>query len=256
MFQNNNNKDEVNINTRAITLKNKDGFEPSALALGFWNDMVNIKIHPALDKSKRTEFLVYDWEQALSTALKIEKIEALIEIIDNDILPAIAKGEDKSKGVPVGGNSLVMIGTGKGITGSIKPFVSIHKNLSEETHKPEVSMYYEFKSTPVIEDYNPNTGKYELQTVQLSELLLFRKFLESSVFAQSAAEVHSIRYSDRWFRDKLLNDIKAIAEKLGVQVASFKKKSGPDIFGVKGTTKDSYEKPAVSESIDDLDQFM
>lgn len=47
---NNNARDAVNVNTRGIQLSNSEGFMPSTMVFGFWNSMISIKIHPALER--------------------------------------------------------------------------------------------------------------------------------------------------------------------------------------------------------------
>ena len=43
-----NNQEKTNVNTKAKQFMNKDGFCPSTLILGYWNEGISLKMHPAL----------------------------------------------------------------------------------------------------------------------------------------------------------------------------------------------------------------
>ena len=109
-----NNKDKDSINTRSIQFMNSEGFDPSTLVMGHWNDKLSIKIHPALDKNKQTASNVFDYEVAITTALPADKIQTLINGIESCIIPAINNKEDKSIAVVLNLNSLLSVGTGVG----------------------------------------------------------------------------------------------------------------------------------------------
>ena len=77
--QQNNDKDNTpNINTRSYVFMNKDGFDPSALTVGAWNEMLSLRINPALDKSRQTENKVFDYDKSVSTSLTAEKVTLLL----------------------------------------------------------------------------------------------------------------------------------------------------------------------------------
>ena len=115
MFNNNNNnksENKKNVNTRSFQFYNKEGFDPSTVVLGFWNDFLSIKLHPAKDPSKQTETDIFDYEKAINTALNPEKALALLTNIQKVIYPALAAGECRVVGVPVGGNNIITVSTG------------------------------------------------------------------------------------------------------------------------------------------------
>jgi hypothetical protein len=119
----NNGRDKDNINTSGIQFSNKDGFVSSALVLGYWNDKLSIKLHPALEASKQTENNTFDYERATITSLTVEKMQTLLNGIEDFIFPAITAGEEKNISVIVNLSSLVTIGTGLSLTGKITPYL-------------------------------------------------------------------------------------------------------------------------------------
>jgi len=256
MFNNpQNNSKDININTRGIQFMNKNGFDPSTLIVGFWNEMLSIKIHPALDKDKQSESKVFDYEKVVHTALTIEKVAKLKTDIEKKIFPAIQKGEDKRIGVPVGGDSLVVIGTGKDMTGEIRPYIAIHKSINEDTHLPEMSIFYEFNQTMCVEDFDSKTGSFNVTTDSCGELMIFYEILKSVISAMSNATVHSIRYADRFYRTRVLNDLAEIASKLGISKQRNFNNPKRDVFNSGGNSGSSNDVPfdmADMESIDDL----
>lgn len=260
----NNSKDATpNVNTRGHAFMNKDGFDPSAMRIDFWNEMLSIRFNPALEPSKQTETRIYDYDKTIMTSLSLEKTMVLIDKIENEIFPAIAEDRDRTIGISVGGDSLFVVGTGKKLTGSIRPFVGLHKSLDPQTKIPEMSISYEFKRTQTIDEYDPKTGKYELGEIQ-SELTLFLSILKNSIGALSNAYAHASRSVNQWRdskRDAMLN---SMAEKQGVTPMSssssggYRTRSSVDW----GTTSSSSESSAPDvdmeelNSMDDINNYM
>jgi hypothetical protein len=216
--QKNNAREAVNVNTRGINFMNSEGFMPSTLQFGFWNEMISIRMHPALEKSQQTESKKFNYEEVVSTALTLEKATTLLNKIENDILPKYSEGKDKFNGVPVGGNSLIGVGIKALDDENSVAYLAIFKELDEGTKKPEVAMYYEFKSGYTVDDYDPETGKFDVTQNIPGELMLFAHSLRAAIAALTNANAHATRAVDRWFRDRLMNTLNEVAGKVGVQV--------------------------------------
>ena len=220
--QQNNDKDNTpNINTRSYVFMNKDGFDPSALTVGAWNEMLSLRINPALDKSRQTENKVFDYDKSVSTSLTAEKVTLLLYKITKEVIPAIEAGEDKSVGIPLnGGESLLVVGTGKRYTNEITPFLAIHKSLNNDTKKPEMSMFYEFKRSYTIDDYDEKTGTYEKNSGIHSEFKLFIELLRAFIIGNSNFGVHSDRFVNRFKDDRMNKNVMAIGMKVGASMST------------------------------------
>ena len=263
--QQNNEKDNTpNVNTRSYQFMNKDGFDPSALSVGAWNEMLSLRINPALDKSRQTEGRVFDYDKSVSTSLTAEKVTLLLYKIQKEIIPAIESDEDKSIGIPLnGGESLLVVGTGKRLTNTITPFLAIHKSLNPDTKKPEMSMFYEFKKSSSIDDYNEQTGAYSLVSDIHSELKLFVELLKAFIIGTSNFTVHAERLVNKYNNDKLQNNILAIGQKVGATMTGGTNRSygqRQNIFGNTSNTP-SYSNNSGADmaelgSIEDLNSFM
>lgn len=217
--QNNYNDAKYSINTRGISFYNKDGFDPSTLTMGYWNDgLITLKMNPALPKDKQTSGKVYDYEKTVSTALTIQAAEALVYTVNDKLIPAMHKGEDHSVAISVGSDGLVVIGTGVKITGEVRPFIAIHKGVNPTTKIPEMSIFYEFNRIAIIENYDNTTGQYDVTTNNHMEFIAFMSILEHSIKELSKAGVHSIRSVMNAYNTKLMNTVVAIAEKTGASV--------------------------------------
>jgi hypothetical protein len=221
--------------------------------------MVSIKIAPALEVSKRTDHSIYDYEHQIGTAISIEKLQALLNGINNYILPAIIANEDKNISVSIKGTSLVSIGTGKKETGEIRPYIAFHKDIDADSFKSATSIYYEFKGTQIILDYDVKSGKYTCAQDNFSEFNLFINFLEASIKGLTNVNGHSVKHSDDWYRSLIRKLVSALAEKNGISTGNdYKKKPA---FGNKGNRLESNEPSydAVSEpleTMEDLNNFM
>lgn len=236
----NNDRDvnQVNVNTKSFQFMNKDGFDPSTLTVGAWNEMLSIRINPALEKSKQVDGRVFDYDKYVATSLTKDKVMMILYKIEKDIKPAITAGEDKTIGVQVGGDSLFVVGTGVKMTGSVKPFVAVHKSLNPDTKKPEMSMFYEFRKDMTIDDYDHETGSYNIDESISSEFELFIMLLKAYISVGSGFATHATRYLDKWQNDKLNSTINSIAQKVGASTGSGSGFSGysggsrANIFGI------------------------
>lgn len=216
--QQNNSRDKANVNTRGLQFSNKNGFDPSALSLGFWNDFISIKINPALDKSQQTETRVFDYDKAVSTALTPRIATCLLKGIRDHIMPAIETGETRSVSVKVGGDSLVTVGTGTKYTGEPCQFFALHKELDPGTKKPAMSIFYEFAKNNLIMNYDEKTGDYTVVSNVPDEFELFIKFMSGAVVALTKAHTHADRVVNRFNNEKLNSNIVAIGEKVGAKL--------------------------------------
>lgn len=215
--QNNENDNRKSITTRVYQFKNKDGFEPSTLQVSGWDEMFSLRINPALPPDKQSKDQLYDYDKFVATSLNMEKVMLLLYKINKDIMPAIENNEEKNIGISVAGDSLVTVGTGKAITQSIRPYIAIHKGLNPDTKKAEQSIYYEFKKSMTIDDYNPETGDYGVETNISAEFMLFIELLKSFI-QNSNFNSHVNRYNNRYSNDKLFNTVNSIAEQVGVEL--------------------------------------
>lgn len=219
MNYNKQNKNEVNVNTRGYRFMNRDGFCPSTLVCGFWNEMISLKIHPALPENKQTQSQVYDYNQMIATSLSLEKAVTLVKKTQEIVYPAIKANQTKSIAVLIGGNNLVQVGYD---ANNKAAYIGIHKSLDPESKKPQESLYYEFldSSQITIADYNPETGSYTATDPVTCELDTFVEILKASIHALSGAYSHDMRHRDKFYRDKVCNDLAQIGSKLGLELNS------------------------------------
>lgn len=246
---NNNQRDAVNVNTRGLQMANREGFQPSTLVLGFWNDMISIKVHPALEASKQTDSKIFDYEQVFSTAITLEKAGVLIDKIENDLLPAITEKKEVFKGVSVGGDSLIGVGT-KVQDDSVITYFAVFKKLDETTKQPDSSIYYEFKTTYTVDDYNPETGSFTITQGVQSEINLFLSFLKAAQIGLSNTVAHSVRHVDKFFRDRQMNQLDEIGGKLGIETKG-RNNYGGGSFKTKNIWSSDGNQKSASKDLDD-----
>ena len=179
--------------------------------------MFSLRINPALPTDKQSKDQLYDYDKFVATSLNMEKVMLLLYKIKKDIIPAINENKEKNIGISIAGDSLVTVGTGKAITKSIRPYIAIHKGLNPETKKAEQSIYYEFKKTMTVDDYNPETGEYNVEDNIGAEFMLFIELLKSFI-QNSNFNSHVNRFNNRYSNDKMINTVNSIAEKVGVEL--------------------------------------
>lgn len=247
-----NNKQQTNVNTRGIQLMNKDGFDPSTLVLGFWNEMLSIKLHPAFEPSKQTASSVYDYETVFQTVLTVEKAQLLYKKIKEKILPALEEGTESSVGVLIGDDTIVLVGTGVKQFGEAKPFLGLFKGLNERK-KAESMICFEFRPTETIEDYDPLTGEHSIDKNSYPHLELFIKFLEAGIVALLHAEAHSNRHVNNYFRERLMEAVGASTPKQNYSNNSRTR----NVFGEDSNQATMSFSPEVSkENVGDINSFL
>ena len=217
--QNNEGDNRKSVTTRVYQFKNKDGFDPSTLQVSGWDEMLSLRINPTLPPDKQSKEQVFDYDKFVATSLNMEKAMLLIYKIEKDINPAIEAGEEKNVGISVGGDSLIVIGTGKALTNEIKPYLAIHKGLNPDTKIAEQSIYYEFRKSMTIDDYNAENGSYTVEEGYNAEFILFCELLKSFI-QNSNFNNHNNRFGNRFSNDRTINTLNSIAEKVGADTGS------------------------------------
>lgn len=253
--QNNDGDTQKNITTKVYQFKNKTGFEPSTLQVSGWNEMFSIRINPALPENKQTKEQIFDYDKFVATSLNMEKATALLYKIEKSIKPAIENDEEKNVGVNIAGTSLVTIGTGKKITGEIRPYIAIHKELDPDTKKAGQSIYYEFKTIISVDDYDSETGEYSIDNSVQGEFELFCDLLKSFIINNNFIH-HVNKNCGKYYNDKIVSTINAIAEKLGIETkpsyySSYKNKQS--IFNQENSYSDDINN---IEEVSDLDGLL
>ena len=217
MFNKQNNDEKKKVNTRSMQMFNKDGFYPSTMVLGLWdNSFFTFKIHDKKDNP--TEKEVFDYNKGISTAINLEKAMVILEGLREEIIPALKDGKEKSIGVNISGTNVFVVGT-KCINETVVPYVGIFVGLNE-SRRPESFAMYELKSSQAILNYNHETGDFEHGTVN-SEILLLERFLSEGIKALTNSVAHSIRVVDNFYRTKLDSTLASIASATGAESKSW-----------------------------------
>ena len=274
--QNNQQKD-THVNTRGIQLFNTNGIEPSTLVISMWNQLVALRIHPAKDKSQQTKSSVYDYDKSVNIVLDSKSADTVANIIDRDILPAIEKGVDCTKGIPIGNNSALIVSTGvKRSSGKVMPYIAIARNIKPGTLVPEEMLSYTFNTLSILNNYDgsPSNADFNIQTCQIpyqSELRAFSHIIRHLSVAMIGGEYHAGRNLNKRYDDNLFQMYKQLAAKNGIEFYSGNGGNGnsgyrgPSVFGSSSNSgaqlsfnTGSEAKPEDAGSIDalDLDAFV
>lgn len=251
-----NTREQTQVNTRGLSFFNNEStLESSTMQLGYWNEMVSLRINPALPEDKQTETNKFDYEVSISTALTLDKTITLKKAIDEEILPAFAEKREISKGVPVGGNSVISVGV-KVVDDKSEAFLAIYKSLDSDTKKPGDMLVYNFRTVYTVDDYNPETGEYTLTQGVPGELNVFTRALGAAVEALTNAVAHSMRNVNRYANEQQKTLMNEIATKVGVEVRQPYNNRGNfnnnrrDVFGSGGGAAQSNNNPSAASELD------
>lgn len=211
-----NNQKNDSVNTRGIQMKNKFGVDASTLVVQYWDDKLNLMLHPQLKNP--TEKQVYDYEQKIMVTLRVDKAQSLLKALDKIIDKAIEEDKEASVGILLGGTTttnMVVVSTVKR-EGNLDVVLYVCRELNPTTKLPAQRFSYTFiKDEEVIEGYNVETGNFEnIQAIQ-SEYLVFKEALREYVRIMLQGEVHSDRYNDKFYRTSLIDKVTKIGDKVG-----------------------------------------
>ena len=211
-----NNQKSDSVNTRGIQMKNRFGIDSSTLVVQYWDDKLNIMLHPQLKNP--TEKQVYDYEQRIMVTLRVDKAQALLKAMDVVIDKAIAEDKEASVGITLGstsGTNMLVLSTVKR-EGALDVVAYVCREINPTTKLPGQKFSYTFiKDEEVIEGYNPDTGSIEDIKVIHSEYEVFKEVIREYIRIMMQADVHANRYNDRFYRNSLIDKVTKIGDKVG-----------------------------------------
>ena len=263
MENRNNNTDRQTVSTRGNTWKNSYAKIPCALEVGFYGEMIRLSFIPPLPESQRGENKLYDYNNAVMTALSRVKCHELYMQYKEVIIPAIANKEQKFVSVEIGDqrNHLgISTGVNNSEDGEPHPCMILIRGIDPETKKSNDVILYEFRKGVVYEDYNPITGEMGKVTHTDSELDTIMEDLENGRAAMSKAYVHAARVVDKSYKDMVMDAIRTIQDKLGIPQPAAGTRGGGQRYNASGLGYGSIfgklqGEPAEEETISDPDQL-
>lgn len=211
------NKGNINktdsVNTRGIQFKNSKGFEVSSLVLQYWDDKLNVILHPQL--ANPTEKQVYDYEKKIMVTLRPDKAKALLKASELILDKAIKENKETSIAVRLSGTNMLVLSTVLH-ENSLFVVLTVCRDLNPETRKPSQRYSYTFiKDEEVIEGYDPKSGSFENVVEIQSEYDVFKTSLEEYIKVSCQAQVHSDRFYDKFYRNGLMDKVTKIGNKVG-----------------------------------------
>ena len=211
-----NNQKNESVNTKGIQMKNRLGIDASTLVFQYWDDKLNIMLHPQLKNP--TERQVYDYEQKIMVTLKVDKAQALVKACDLIIDKALEEVREASVAVTLPTSeriNMLVVSTVK-MEGSLNVVLYVCRDINPETKLPAQRFSYTFiKDDEVVEGYNINTGTInEVLTIQ-TEYEIFKEALDEFIEMSMQAQVHSDRFYDKYYRTSLNEKVTKIGSKVG-----------------------------------------
>lgn len=205
--------------TSGYEFRNYNGtLQASGLDQKYLNDTMSIHFIPELPENLRTEKKRFDYTNTISTLLVPEKALALYIAYKQKFVPALEAGEEFSTSVIIADVNALRISTGVKDTGKVTPYVQLIKGINPDTLTSEIEIKYEFKSTTLIENYDPNEGSFSGKTSSFIELELFMENMKEFALAAGNAGVHASRVVNRYANDRLNANVEKIGEKVGAEI--------------------------------------
>lgn len=256
MFDNYNKNNQKNdsVNTRGVQMKNRLGFEASTLVVQYWDDKLNIMLHPQLKNP--TEKQVYDYEQRIMVTLRVDKAQSLLRALEMIIDKAIDEDKEASVAIVLGTSSATnaLVVEAKKREGSLDVICHVCRELNQQTKLPAQRFSYTFiKDEEVIEGYNVQTGEFDEVKVYQSEYEIFKEALREYVRVCMQGNVHSDRYNDKFYRNSLMEKVTKIGSKVGaLDSGNFTGSYNKAMFS---TTDYNKQESVQTTSLDDLNDI-
>lgn len=215
-YNKDNNSKNESVNTRGIQMKNQTGVEASTLVVQYWDDKLNIMLHPRLKNP--TEKQVYDYEQKIMVTLRVDKAQSLLKALNLIIDKAIEEDKEASVAIILGTSTTtnMLVVEAKKREGSMDVVCHVCRDLNPQTKLPGQRFSYTFiKDEEIIEGYNLQTGEISDIKVYHSEYELFKEALKEYMRISMQGDVHSDRYNDKFYRNSLMDKVTKIGSKVG-----------------------------------------
>jgi hypothetical protein len=256
MFDNYNKNNQKNdsVNTRGIQLKNRLGFEASTLVVQYWDEKLNIMLHPQLKNP--TEKQVYDYEQRIMVTLRLDKAVSLLRALELIIDKAIEEDKEASVAIvlPKSSSTDMLVVEAKKREGSMEVVCHVCRDLNPQTKLPGQRFSYTFiKDEEVIEGYNLQTGELNDIKVYHTEFELFKEALREYIKVSMQGSVHADRYNDKFYRNSLMEKVTKIGNKVGaLDSGNFTGSYNKATFS---TTNYNKQESVQTTSLDDLNDI-
>ncbi|HAB67680.1 MAG TPA: hypothetical protein DCE23_09975 [Firmicutes bacterium] len=186
-----------NVYTKSYQFYNADSnVFPGTMVCTHWDNFIKLAINPAKPMNQRTQTSVYNYDDATTTAMALDRAQVLLKGIKKYICPLIY-GTDTTRtvssvGVQVGINNQVAIHYNDG-----EIVLMIYKNIDPETLKPETTAGYVFNDNVLVLNYDKDTGAFDSERVN-SEFELFVTLLEEAIKAGTGAAAHQDHLKNKY----------------------------------------------------------
>ena len=211
-----NNQKNDSVNTRGVQFKNQAGLEASTMVIQYWDEKLNVILHPRLKNP--SEKRVYDYEQHIMVTLRLDKAESLLIALERIIDKAIEEDKEASVGVivPTSSSTNMLAVEAKKREGAMDIIVHVCRDLNPTTKIPEQRYSYTFiKDEEIIEGYDAMTGEFNDVVTYHAEYQLFKEALKEYVRVSMQGNVHSDRFHDRFYRNSLMDKVTKTGSKVG-----------------------------------------
>ena len=183
---------QVNVTTRLYNSYS----DTASLNVSAWNEQISLKLSPFRGKSPEgIRLYSQDNNECIQTALTMDNVSALLEGINNFIIPSL---KDKTPGVVA-----VMVGTmaNKKIvsidTNGTDVELTIYVGVDEENKAQEGnSIAHRFNKKEWISGYNPVNGSGEIHESN-ADFTAFTKKLEE-VYKLSSGVIHALKKQEAY----------------------------------------------------------
>ena len=180
----------------------------------------------------------YPQKGRFGIALTMDKVQALLDIINEKVIPAYNSGENYNGGVFT---TLNKSGVFEIMVKNGEIFANVYAGINE-LRIPSTSISYRFPKTPVIEKYNSSNGQFESSEMDAS-FFVFVKALEGFLLCGgNNISGHSARNADKYSHSVIMKYLTEISAKLGISIPQYNNrnnnryhKAEPSIFETENT---------------------
>ncbi len=206
-------KTNDSVNSKGIQMKNRNGFDASTMVIQYWDDKLNIILHPVLKNPEGVQ--VYDYEQRIMITLRVDKAMSLLKALDVIMDKAIQENKETSVAVTTGNNNMLVVGSILK-EGSLNIVLTVCRELNPDTKIPGQRFSYTFiKDEEIVTGYDAKTGSFDEVMELQSEYMVFKNALQEYIDMMAQAQVHSDRYFDKFYRNQLADKVTKIGTKVG-----------------------------------------
>ena len=214
-YQNNNNSNSTNgfqqihVNTNGVSMYSGD----DRIQVNLYDQNISLAITHAVQINGSRRF---PKENAVSVIFTPDRAEAFATILCDGVIEAIRGGKTYQRSLPMNRDASAIAKIEVDANSNV--IMYIYTGIGAD-RIPKTVARYQFDDVTPLQNYDPTNGTYDVGEPIRAQLGIFAKAFNAFTENASMASAHFAKMDNRWSNKHIMDDLYAIATKLGVPMS-------------------------------------